>query len=275
MNKLLIPANNLPLMSDTLSNEEGVVDLTGCTVQLVFQLAPAGTSYTRAATVADAVNGGVSYQFVTGDTAVIGCYLAQWTVTDGGGGVRSYPSCPFPFEIVTSLPAPPEVSFTRLSDLFDDVRALTGDFKKNLYEDSAIASVMKTVLRLGRVKVDGFGHRCHGHAKRWTVGADGLSISPAILPTDVLAYSLLVYHTAKILITPNIAAYSYRTRALSERFGESRDFLAEMDNIIYQLEDGEQTYGTISGLRASFFALNGIFAWSLEYAVNSIELSFL
>jgi hypothetical protein len=270
-----ISQGNLPLLTDTLTDETGnPADLSTSTV--IFNFQGVGVSFAPAATVVNAVAGMVSYQFVAPQTALTGFYQGQWQVTDGTGGVRSFPTRPFSFEIIPALPLPGVTSFAKLSDLYDDVRALTGDFKRQLYEDSAIASVMRTQLRLGRVKESGRRRaNCDDGAHRWTVGPDGQTISPAILDTDIGAYSLLIYHTALALVTPNLAAYSYRTRALSERFGEQKDFLAEFKLAIYELEDGGQTYASVSGLRSTLFAVNGIFVWSYLQMENNINLSFM
>ena len=268
--KFKLAAGDQLLISDTVlqtgsGNGVGdptVLDLTGCTVRFLFE----GPGVDRAADaqIIDAPNGRVQYRFQSADTAVPGDYTGEWQITDGDGNVVTYPPEGFAFQIVPALPVPSVTQFTKLSDLFDDVRAVTGDFKKQLYEDSAIASVMRTVLRQGKVKTE-----CY----RWTLAPDGMSISPAILNTDIQPYALLVYHTALTLVTPNIAAYSYRTRALSERFGEQRDFLAELKNTIYDLED-EGAYATVTGLRSTLFAVNGVFVWSYLQAQNNIDLSF-
>ena len=262
-----LAAGDQPLLTGTIGSGNGgsdptALDLTGCTVRFLFQGPGAQTA--AAATVVDAPNGRVQYRFLAADTAVPGDYTGEWQVTDAGGNVTTYPPEGFEFQIVPALPAPQVTQFTRLSDLYDDVRAITGDFGRRLYEDSAIRSVMMTVLRQGRVKAD---------CRRWTLAPDCLGISPAILNTDIQAYSLLVYHTALILVTPNIAAYSFRTRALSERFGEQRDFLAELKNTLYDLED-EGAYATVTGLRSTLFAVNGVWVWSYLQAQNNIDLSF-
>ena len=57
-------------------------------------------------TVTEPANGKVSYQFVAGETDVIGTYQAQWKVTDNTGGVRSFPTCPFSYEVESALPVP-------------------------------------------------------------------------------------------------------------------------------------------------------------------------
>lgn len=243
------------------------VDLTGAAVALLFE--GAGTAYSPAATILVPAEGTVQYTFTAPQTALPGVYRAQWRITAAGGAVTT--ARPFEFEIRAAVAVPDVTQFTRLSDLYDDIRALTGDFQKQVYEDSAIASVMRTQLRLGRVKTEG---ECHRGRTRWTVGPDGMTLVPAILGTDIRAYSLLVYYSALTLVTPNLAAYSYRTRAMSERWGEQKDFLAELKNALYDIEDGEQSWANVTGLRSWLFAVNGIWVWSYNQAEANIDLSF-
>jgi hypothetical protein len=258
----VISQGNLPTLQDTLRVENCPVDLTGATVTFTYQ-GPA--TATVAAVVTDASCGKVQYQFTAGQTTAAGNYQGQWTVTDSLGGVRSFPTVPFAYIISAALPTPDFTGFTRISDLYDDVRAVTGDFKRVLYDDAAIASVMRVQLRLGRVHTD---------CKRWMLAPDNFTLSPPITSSDCLAYGQLVYTTAQALIGPNLAAYNYRTRALSERFGEQRDFIFLLNNTIYQLENGEQAWGSITGLRSWLFSLNGIWAWSYQQAEQMIDLSF-
>jgi hypothetical protein len=126
---------------------------------------------------------------------------------------------------------------------------------------------MRVQLRMGRVKTD-----CP--KKVWTLGPDNISISPAIANTDVQAYALLAYHTSHQLILPNVAGYQYRTRGMSERFGEQKDFLFNLQNVLYELEDGGQTYDNVTGLRNWLFLVNGIWVWSFTEMQNTVEISF-
>ena len=275
--KFKMAAGDRPLLTDTVCSGNGANepagpdgvprDLTGCTVKLLFQ-GPA-VQFAQPAVIADAPQGKVQYRFQAGDTDMPGDYFGEWQVTDPDGEVTTCPPEGFEFQIVPALPLATPASFTRLSDLFDDIRALTGDFKKRLYEDSAIASAMRTQLRLGRVRTDD----CAG-GKVWRVGADNLTITPAIGPDDVQAYSLLAYHTAHTLILPNVEAYQYRTRAMSERFGDRKDFLFNLQNVIYELENGGQTWSNVTGLRSWLYAVNGIWVWSYMQAERNIDLSF-
>ena len=272
--KFKIASGDRPLLSDSLRSatsgngggDPAPQDLTGCTVKLLFQ--GAGVEFASPASITDAVNGGVQYRFQSGETDVPGDYYGEWQVTDAYGNITTYPPAGFEFQIVPALPVTPPTSFTKLSDLFDDVRALTGDFKKRVYEDTAIRDVMRLMLRLGRVKNDD----CTGGTV-WRLAADGNTITPAIGPDDVLAYSLLVYHAAHQLVLPNMEGYSYRTRELSERFGEKKDFLFNLQNVLHELENGDGIWSNITGLRSWLFSVNGIWAWSYMQAETNINLS--
>ncbi|MGA3267329.1 MAG: hypothetical protein ABSE16_10950 [Verrucomicrobiota bacterium] len=61
----------------------------------------------------------------------------------------------------------------------------------------------------------------------------------------VMLYSLLVYHSAHTLILPNVESFSYRTRELSERFGERKDFLFNLQNVLHDLEGGEGVWSPL------------------------------
>ena len=242
-------------------------------MKLLFQ--GPGVESVSPAVIADAANGVVQYRFNPGETDVPGDYYGEWQVTEPdpglapGGNVTTHPPGGFEFQIEPALPVTLPASFTKLSDLFDDVRALTGDFKKRVYEDTAIRDAMRLILRLGRVHSE---HDCRG-GMVWRLGPDGNTIAPAIGAGDVLAYSLLVYHAAHTLVLPNMQGYSYRTRELSERFGEQKDFLFNLQNVLHELENGEGIWSNITGLRSWLFNVNGIWVWSYMQTETNINLS--
>lgn len=239
-----IGQGNTPRLIDTLSDENGVVDVSGMTVAFVLQ-GGGGVNFTRTGGIEDGPSGKVNYQFVAEDSAAPGDYLAQWVVT-AGAVTRTFPGEGYiQFTVQPALPLAQAAAFSRLSDLFPDVRAVCGDHRARRYQDSAIETVMRVNLRAGRVP---------GYA----LGPDNRSIAPALPNTDVTAYVLLVYHTAKILLTPNVKSSSYRTRALSERFGDQRDFLVELENVLYEVENGSQTYSNVHGMRSWLWALLGL-----------------
>ena len=259
--KFTLTVGDRPLLTDSLG-----LDLTAQTVKLVAQ--GPDVTYSGNATITDAPGGLVSYRMVTGQTAVSGDYTAAWQVTNANGEISTQPT--FAFQILPALPVAEPTSYSKLTDFYDDIRALTGDFKKRVYEDSAIGSMMRTQLRLGRVQI--YDGAAGGSV--WRLGNDGLSITPAILPADITAYSLLIYHTAHNLVLPDMAAYSYRTRALAESFGVRKDFLFNLQNVIYNLEDGEMIGANVTGLRSWLFSINGIWAWNYLQAERQIDLSF-
>ncbi len=260
-----IATGDQPTLRDVISDDDGAVDLSGSSVKFVFQ--GPNVSLEKDATITDASAGKVEYQFADGETDVAGDYIAQWRVTDGTGAVRNFPGLPFEFSIVQGVPRSEPEEFAKLSDLYDDIRAVAGDFSKRLYEDSAIAMVMRTHLRRGAVRDDDAG-------KVWKLSSDGFGISPVITADDTLAYALLVYHSAHSLVLPNTAAYQYRTRALSERFGEQKDFLFNLQNALNELENGSMVWANVSGLRNWLLAINGIWVWSYVQAEQNIDLSF-
>jgi hypothetical protein len=275
--KFKIAAGDRPVLSDTLladsdigSGNGGsspvVVNLTGCTVKLLFQ--GPDVDFANPAEIVEADAGKVQYRFQSGETDVPGDYHASWQVIDPDGNVMTYPPEGFDFQIIPALPVAQPASFTKLSELYDDVRALAGDFKKRLFEDSVIRDAMRVQLRLGRVKTED-----ETGGTRWLLGPDMNTIIPAIGPNDVLAYSLLVYHTAHALVLPNMEGYSYRTRELSERFGERKDFLFNLQNVLHELENGDGIWSNITGLRSWLFNVNGIWVWSYMQTETNINLS--
>jgi len=278
-----LAAGDMPLVTDTIgtfssgngwqsSPQFTPTDLTGATVKFTAQ--GPGVVLSDVAVIIDAPNGKVSYRFNATETAVDGDYLGEWQVTDSQGNVVTYPPKPFEFQIIPALGAVPEVAFAKLSDLFDDIRAVTGDFKKRIYSDQAIAQVMRVQLRLGRVRQRDAGPNCCGTEARYTVGPDNVTINPPIATTDIMAYSLLVYNSAKALVLPDSAAYSYRTRAMSERFGERKDFLFDLETTVYELENGRGIWMDTTGLRSWLFTINGIWIWSYLQIDQSVDLSY-
>ncbi len=239
-----IGQGNTPKIVDTLSDESGPVNLTGMTVKFILQ-GEGGVNFTRTGGIEDAASGKVNYQFVAEDSATPGDYLAQWQLTIGPV-TRTFPSEGYlAFKVRPGLPFTSPGSLSRLSDFYDDIRAVTGDHKSRRYEDSALARVMTVNLRGGRVP---------GYA----LGSDGRSLTPVMPDTDVSAYLLLVYHTAKMLLLPNVKASSYRTRAVSERFGDQRDFLVDIEQVLFQVENGGQTYTNVRGVRSWVYSLCGL-----------------
>lgn len=75
----------------TLSNEVGVTNLTGCTVN--FVMAKRGSvKINRLAEIRDAGNGIVWFTFETGDTDITGVYEAEFKVEFSDGRKETFPS---------------------------------------------------------------------------------------------------------------------------------------------------------------------------------------
>jgi len=146
----------------------------------------------------------------------------------------------------------PEVSAT-----YDLVRAVLGDFNASFrkYQDTAIASVVKTVVRLGRIP---------GHA----LTSDLLNFTPAITSPKTLG--LVVYHAAKMMLLPNAASYRYRLRAISEQFGEQKIFLMDLETALFELENGEMFY-TFQSFYGWIQGITGVDLWAAltEVKVNA------
>lgn len=236
------------------------VDLTGRTVNFVFEPRYGTTEYdgtyvlnlaaastlTRQATVTDTAGGVVEYTLTAADTAAAGRYLGQFQFLDGDG-LQVFPKTGgIYFEVLDVAAVPGE--FTLVTDLVEPVRAIMGDFKTPYqYEDSAIASVVRSMVRMG--SLPNFG-----------IAADSVTLVPAITKAADLA--LLTYHSAKTLLRPNVRSFGWRTRAMSVRKGDQRDFLWELQCAIHDLEFGEM-FSSFQTYYAWVNSLAGINVWGL------------
>lgn len=115
---------------------------------------------------------------------------------------------------------------TAISELYTPVRAFLGDFNTTVrkYSDSAIADVIRAVVRCG-------------HIPGITVSQSNDALEPGLSTTDL--YARVIYHTCLKFVGPNIAAYSYRTRAMGESFGNQTHFVLELQSALYAIENGE------------------------------------
>lgn len=83
-----------PSIRYTIQDENDVaIDLTGATVAFYMQEVSSGVEKIdgAAATIVDAVNGIVEYQWAAGDSAEANLYLAEFVVTFPGGTQRTSP----------------------------------------------------------------------------------------------------------------------------------------------------------------------------------------
>ncbi|MGA3265491.1 MAG: hypothetical protein ABSE16_01560 [Verrucomicrobiota bacterium] len=222
----------------------------------VLQLNLAGGSVqTRAATITNAAGGQVQYVLTPSDLSAPGWYVGQFQFTDASGALQTFPQTGgIRWEVYAPKPAGPSPgSFQSVGDFVEPVRAIMGDFKPPFqWEDCAIASVVRTVVRMGQLP--GFG-----------ITADGQSLTSAVIrPRDL---ALLSYHSARVLLRPEVRSFGWRTRAASVRKGDQRDFLFELQNAIYYLENPEMM-ASFQTYYAWVNALAGINVWGLMSQMN-------
>jgi hypothetical protein len=72
-----------------------IPSLSGKTVAFRFRTRPMGAIRGGAATVLDASDAKVGYDWVSGDTDQPGHYIGEWIVTDGDGLETTYPGADF------------------------------------------------------------------------------------------------------------------------------------------------------------------------------------
>jgi len=255
-----LTVGNRPLITATMTDDLGTpVDLTGATVQFIFQSGP--TVFTRTAAIVNppGTDGQVSYQMVAGDTDKPGKYQAQWVATLAGNP-RTFPTASLGnddsngryiwFEIVPGLPlAVGPANIVLIAQMFEPVCVCLGDFNQQFrkYENDAILSVVRTCLMTGQVPGQ-------------TVGPDLVSIVPGIInPSDL---ALLMYKSAKTFLTPRVAEWRLDTRAMSQRVGRQDHFFFELTNAIYDLENGAM-FSSFQSFYAWVNSLTGIDIWSV------------
>lgn len=113
---------------------------------------------------------------------------------------------------------------TTISDFRIPVRAVLGDFDATIrkYQDSAIDAVIAMIVNSGQLP-------------GYTTGAANTVINPDVTG---IAYGRLIYKAATAFVAPNAGAYSYRTRALAESFGEQRIFIQHLADALHDIENG-------------------------------------
>ena len=235
------------------------VDLTGQAVRFVFEpVTPTsadaegyvlqlggGGSQERVATILDAAQGHAAYTLTNADTATAGTFRGAF-IFNAGGIEQVFPPRGFSYWCVQEFAAPSE--FTAIADFCEPVRAIMGDFRTPYeFEDGAIASVVRTVVRTGK-------------APRYTVSADGLNVLPAITLSG--PFSQVVYWSARTLLRPIAHSQAWGSRALKVRRESRRDFLRELENEIYYLENGSGIT-TFQSWYSWVNSLAGINVWGL------------
>lgn len=108
-----------PSLPDQLQNEEGFIDLTGCTVY--FRMRRVNSSVLKVnaeANIVDAVNGKVEYDWYGTDTDTEGEYFGWWHVVFGAGRVQDSP------EFTVTIDDHTEGEGTTTGEISDQARQL-------------------------------------------------------------------------------------------------------------------------------------------------------
>jgi len=82
--------SRLPHITATLSDANGVFNLTGYTVEFTGRRQGGDTTIGGAAVVVSASDGTVRYEWDANDTATPGTYLCSWKVTRTSGSLPMY-----------------------------------------------------------------------------------------------------------------------------------------------------------------------------------------
>jgi hypothetical protein len=237
------------------------VNLTGLAVSFAFEqvnptaadssgyvIGLAGSqTQTRVATIVDAPSGLAAYTLTSSDTMVPGQYRAQFSFTDNTGMQRYFPAAGWIWFEVQEFAAP--TLFSSLSDLCEPVRAIMGDFRRPFkFEDGAIMGVVRTVVRCGHL------------GARYGISADAMSITPPL--TRASDFALAVYWSARTLLRPQVRGEMWGTRGLKMRRNDQRDFLLELENLVYYTENPQQL-ASFQSYYSWVNSLAGINVWGL------------
>jgi hypothetical protein len=95
MADFLIRENDtLPKIRATLTDPDGIIDLTGATIRFHMNVTKGGTPKVNALAdvVGDPMLGVVEYAWIATDTDSPGDYFAEWEITFSGGDILSIPN---------------------------------------------------------------------------------------------------------------------------------------------------------------------------------------
>ena len=217
----------------------------------VIGLGGSQTQTRAAVVVGDPTRGQSAYTLTSADTMTPGRYRAQFTFTNSVGQTQYFPETGWIWFEVQEFAAP--TLFSALSDFCEPVRAIMGDFRRPFkFEDAAIAGVVRTVVRCGHL---GAGYPCG-----YEISADALSIVPAV--TRASDFALAVYWSARTLLRPQVRGEMWGTRGLKVRRNDQRDFLMELENLVYYTENPHQL-ASFQSYYSWVNSLAGINVWGL------------
>lgn len=228
MNFSLTQGDQLPALEDTLIIDGVAVDLTGAQVFLSYQNEATGRVRTvGASVVSPATSGKVRYSWDTVDTSDVGDCVGQWKVVFSDGKPLTFPSEPFPFRLRL-----PVSTLHGIAAFRQPIRTMLGDNHPDLkqYAADQIDDAIRLVVNLGKIP-------------NVVLAADGMNLVPPVKPINDLGavdqnWARIILYAVKIFVMPNSSTWAYRTRALSEVFGENKHLVLEILQEIYDLEAG-------------------------------------
>lgn len=157
--------------------------------------------------------------------------------------MRTRPSGPKPWW----LPPSPEIhlpmSQLALTEFRETVRFLLGDRDpaEPMFTDAALDAAVRSTLRLNAVP-----------ALSLVAGVNAVTPQPT-----ASQFALLCYHTAQRWFEAEPAEYSYKTRALAEKFGDWRATVMALEDHIHDLENGTM-FGSYQDLRSFLAGYQGV-----------------
>lgn len=137
---------------------------------------------------------------------------------------------------------------TPVSNFYEPVRAFLDDFNTTVqkYSDTTIASVVRAIVNCGEMP----GYTMQDHA----------NIAPGV--NDMRVFGQIVYRTCIRLVAPRTSAYSYRTRAISESFGSSREFLMSLESALLDSENAGVSFNSSLDFASWAKSVTGVDIWA-------------
>jgi hypothetical protein len=142
MKRYVIGQGDTAPITETLRDKDGLpVDLTGCTVEIVYWVPDTSVAFTGAATIIDADSGAVQFQPSAGDTDKSGVYVVEWVTTRTVGGekqtypvddvylLRIKPKAPAEIQVAAGLPT------TQAGAVIARIRGHLADSQRLIYDD--------------------------------------------------------------------------------------------------------------------------------------------
>lgn len=100
-NEFYIKQNDTaPSIQEILSLNGTVIDLTGCTVRFHMKVLDGVIKIDQPATVVDAVNGIVQYDWDAGDTDTVDNFFREWEITLPSGRIMTVPNDTLGYSVI-------------------------------------------------------------------------------------------------------------------------------------------------------------------------------